>query len=56
MQSKNSIDIVHVKAGMCSINKLCVRYLEHRWTHVEVIVCYFECVHDGHGRAPLTHK
>ena len=37
MQSKNAIAIVHMMAGMGSMYKLYVCYLEHsRWTHFEV--------------------
>ena len=48
MQSKHSITIVHIMAGMCGMYKLYVHYLEHRrWAHVGSIVCYFQCEHGG---------
>ena len=37
MQSKNTMAIVHVVAGMCGMYKLYVCYLEdRRWTCIEV--------------------
>ena len=37
MQFKNAITIVHAMVGMCSMHKLFVPYLEHRfWTRIEV--------------------